>query len=117
MKKVRVILSPDAEEAFLEINRLAPESKENSSLLKAIKSKIELIKNNPHYGAPVSKELIPQDYKNLYEVTNLFHVELSNFWRMDYTLKNNGSEIEIIAFVLSITNHDKYNKVYGYKKN
>jgi hypothetical protein len=33
---------------------------------------------------------------------------------MDYTLRNN--EIEIIAFVLNIMDHDKYNKIYGYKK-
>lgn len=92
MKKVRVILSSNAEFAFKELNELATDSKINNSILKSIKNKVELIKNNPHYGEPVRKELIPKEYFDEYEVTNLFHVELSNFWRMDYTLKNNESE-------------------------
>jgi len=117
MKKVRVVLSSEAELAFKELNALAFESKINSSILKSIKHKVELIKDNPHYGEPVRKELIPKEYIAEYGLTNLFHIELSNFWRMDYTLKNNESEIEIIAFVLNIMNHDKYNQIYGYKKN
>lgn len=103
--------------AFKELNEQASDSKINNSILKSIKNKVELIKINPHYGNPVGKELIPKEYFKEYGVTNLFHVELSNFWRMDYTLKNNGTEIEIIAFVLNIMNHDKYNKIYCYKKN
>jgi len=83
----------------------------------AINNKKELIKTNPHYGEPVAKKLIPKEYLQKYEITNLFHVELPGFWRMDYTLTNNEMKIEIIAFVLSITDHDKYNKIYGYKKN
>ena len=37
-------------------------------------------------------------------------------WRMLYTLTNGETEIEIIAFVLDIMDHDKYNKKFGYKK-
>ena len=116
MKKVRVILSKEAELAFKELNEQAVHSKINKSILKSIKNKVELIKINPHYGDPVKKERIPKKYLEEYSVTNLFHIELSNFWRMDYTLKN-SDEIEVIAFVLSIVDHDKYNKIYCYKKN
>lgn len=34
---------------------------------------------------------------------------------MLYTLTNNETEIEIIAFVLDIFDHDKYNKKFEYK--
>ncbi len=37
------------------------------------------------------------------------------FWRMLYTLTNN-EEVEIIAFVLDILNHQTYNKKFGYQK-
>lgn len=116
MKKVLVILSKEAKESFDELNLKARDSKIDASILKSIKTKIDFIKMNPMYGDPVPKNLIPKEYVEKYGVTNLFHVELASFWRMDYTLKNNDSEIEIIAFVLSITNHEDYNKKYGYQK-
>lgn len=78
-------------------------------LLKSIKQKIEFIKLNPFYGDNVSKKLIPREY----DVQNLWRVELSNFWRMLYTIK--GDQIEIICFVLDIIDHNKYNKLFGYK--
>jgi len=35
---------------------------------------------------------------------------------MLYTLKDGESEIEIIAFVLDIIDHNEYDKKFGYKK-
>jgi hypothetical protein len=115
MKRVRVILSPDAEEVYNYLNKEAPTSKTENTILKAINKKVELIKANPHYGDPISKKLIPQEYKDKYGITNLFRVELPDFWRMLYTLTNGESKIEIIAFVLDIIDHQIYNKKFGYK--
>lgn len=115
MKPVRVILSAEAEEAYSELNRKAPSSKVERSILHSIKKKIELVKANPHYGDPIAKELIPREYKIRYGVTNLFRVELSGFWRMLYTLTNDEAEVEIIAFVLDIVDHREYNRRFGYR--
>ena len=115
MKPVRVILSPDAEEAYNELNSKAANSKIERSILNSIKKKIELVKANPHYGSPMAKGLIPEEYKIKYGVTNLFHVELSSFWRMLYTLTNDETEVEIIAFVLDIIDHKEYDKKFNYK--
>ncbi len=79
MKKVRVILSEEAEEVFRYLNEHASESKIERSILNSIKKKVELIKVNPHYGDPISKKLIPKEYVDKYGITNLFRVELSNF--------------------------------------
>ena len=117
MKSTRVILSQEAEETLAYLEKKSCESKIFKTIFEAINKKKELVKINPHYGQPVAKKLIPKEYKQKYGITNLFHVELPSFWRMDYTLTNNGTELEIIAFVLSITDHDKYNKQYGYRKN
>lgn len=116
MKKVRVILSPEAEEVFNFLNKEAVKSKTEERILKGIKKKVELIKNNPHYGEPISKKKIPNEYVQKYGVSNLFWVELPHFWRMIYTLTNGGTIIEIIAFVLDIMVHPTYNKKFGYKK-
>ncbi|MEA3515031.1 MAG: hypothetical protein U9R34_06130 [Nanoarchaeota archaeon] len=64
-----------------------------------------------------SKEgLIKVLYKKKYGITNLFRVELPGFWRMLYTLTDGKSEIEIIAFVLDVIDHKRYDKKFGYRK-
>ena len=116
-KQVRVILIGEADEAYKKLNEIVgkqkAEGKENSEemqLLKSIKQKIEFIKMNPFYGNNIPKKLIPAEYN----VQNLWRVELSNFWRMLYTIK--GDQIEIICFILDIIDHPTYDKKFGYKK-
>ncbi|MDP1729493.1 MAG: hypothetical protein Q8L27_04790, partial [archaeon] len=75
----------------------------------------ELIRTNIHYGNPIAKDLIPKEYFDKFGITNLFRVELPAFWRMLYTLTNN-EEVEIVAFVLDIINHQDYNKKFGYRR-
>jgi len=69
-------------------------------------------KNTRVIFSPEAEEV----YKIKYGVTNLFRVELPLFWRMLYTLTDGETKIEIIAFVLDIVDHNKYNKKFGYKK-
>ncbi len=90
-------------------------SKTEKIILNAINKKIELIKLNYHFGNPIAKNLIPKEYKEKYGITNLFRVELPNFWRMLYSLIDGETKIEIIAFVLDLINHKNYNKKFGYK--
>lgn len=116
MKMVRIILSEEAEEPYRYLNKHAEGSKIERSILNSINKKVELIKSNPHYGDPISKKMIPAEYIAKYGVTNLFRVELSNYWRMLYTLTNGESVVEIIAFVLDIIDHTKYDKKFGYRK-
>jgi len=115
MKKVRLFLSAEAEEVYRYLNQSAKQSKIEHSILAAFNKKVELIKINPRYGEPIAKKLIPAEYAAKYDITNLFRVELPNFWRMLYSLKNDGSEIEIIAFVLDIIDHKQYDKKFGYR--
>ena len=115
MKKVRVIFSDEAEEVYKHLNAEAPTSKTERMILKAINQKVDLIKANSHFGNPIAKNLIPQEYKTKYGVTNLFRVELPQFRRMLYTLTDGESEIEIIAFVLDVIDHPTYDKKFGYK--
>jgi Txe/YoeB family toxin of Txe-Axe toxin-antitoxin module len=79
-------------------------------LLRSIKTKIEFIRANPFYGENIPKKKIPKEYN----VQNLWHVELSNYWRMLYTVK--GDLIEVFCFILDILDHPRYDKKFGYKK-
>ena len=116
MKTTKIILSPEAEEVYKYLNAQSANSKTERMILNSVNKKIELIKANYHYGEPIAKKLIPEEYKQKYGVTNLFWVELPNFWRMLYTLTDGESEIEIIAFVLDIIDHRLYDKKFGYRK-
>ena len=114
MKSVRIILSPEAEEVYKKLNAESETNKQSRMILKSINQKTELIKQNIHYGNPIAKNLIPEEYKQKYSATNLFRVELPAFWRMLYTLTNN-EDVEIIAFVLDIVDHPTYDDKFGYK--
>ncbi len=116
MKNIKIVLSPQAEEVYKYLNEQSSTSKIERSILNAVNKKIELIKLNPHYGDALAKRLIPQEYIREYEISNLFRVELPNFWRMLYTLTEGESEVEIISFVLDIIDHKDYDKRFGYSK-
>ncbi|MBI2144400.1 hypothetical protein HYU17_04605 [Candidatus Woesearchaeota archaeon] len=120
-KPVRVILLGEADSEYKKLNEMVgqqlmegKESTEEIQLLRSIKQKIDFIKANPFYGNNIPKALIPQEYIGMYKVSNLWRVELANYWRMLYTIK--GDQIEVICFVLDVINHKDYDKKFGYKK-
>lgn len=110
-KEVRVYLKGQAQEAYLELKKR--DDKEAQILLRSIHRLIDILKENPQFGDPVRKQLIPRQFQET-EVQNLYRAELSNYWRMLYTLQ--GTQVEIFCFVLSIMDHKEYDKLFGYKK-
>ncbi|MBS3115312.1 hypothetical protein J4482_01650 [Candidatus Woesearchaeota archaeon] len=109
-KEVKVILKGQAEEAFLELKKRT--DKEAVSILNSIERIKIILKDNPQYGNPLKKELIPENLKRL-GIQNLYRTELSNYWRMLYTIE--GNTVEIFLFVLNIMDHNEYDKMFGYK--
>jgi|SRR3989344_2381556 len=120
-KKVSVKLVGDAEKAFRELNRVVGEqrgkgitSSRDITLLSAINRIFDIIVKNPFYGENAKKDLIPKEYRQKYDADNLFIADLPNYWRMIYTLESD--EIEILAFILDIINHDEYDKKFRFRK-
>ena len=119
-KNIKVILSDEIDPFYRELNGIiskeVKEGTENSfhqQLLKSINRAIELVKINPQIGIQIKKKLIPKQYIKKYGITNLWKFNLLNFWRMLYTIR--GEELEIIAFVIDVLDHKRYNKLFGYK--
>ncbi|MFA5020051.1 MAG: hypothetical protein WC533_03045 [Candidatus Pacearchaeota archaeon] len=108
-KEVRILLKGQARDAYIELKNR--NDKEAKVLLNSIERVKEILKDNPQFGDPIKKELIPNKLKTL-GINNLYRVELSNFWRMLYTLE--GNKVEIFLFVLNIVNHKEYDKLFGY---
>jgi mRNA-degrading endonuclease RelE of RelBE toxin-antitoxin system len=120
-KPVKVMITGDAKEEFERLNATVGEEISNGiitsdhhTLLNSIQQKIGFLKDNPEYGVHIPKDRIPKDYINCYDVNNLWKVNLSGAWRMIYTI--NGSEVEIIALILDIIDHQDYDKKFGYRK-
>ncbi len=86
-------------------------AKMDKQLLKSIHRALDALKTNPFAGDGVQEELWPREFKDL---PNLFRIELSNFWRLLYYVT--GDEVMIVSVVFEICDHDKYNKIFGYKK-
>ena len=58
MKKIRVVLSPEAQEVYNYLNEQASTSKTERTILNAVNKKANLIKVNHHYGKPIAKKLM-----------------------------------------------------------
>ena len=110
-KEIRIILKWKAKDVFLELKKR--EDKESKSILESFNRVKDVLKENPQFGDPIAKDLIPKEFKNA-GIQNLYRVELSNYWRALYTIE--GSKVEVFLFVLSIADHKEYNKLLGYKK-
>lgn len=108
-KEVNVVfINDELEQEFLSLP-------EDDSLKKRIKYIIERIKENPVFGRPIAKRLIPREYLNQ-GVDNAFWVELSKGrgWRLIYSLTPKG-EAEIIAIILEwFTRHKDYERRFKY---
>ncbi len=109
-KEVSIFLKGQAKESFLELKKR--NDKEAKSILNSVERVKEFLQANPQYGNPIAKRLIPKEFKKI-GIKNLYRVELSNYWRMLYTIE--GNQVDILLFILSIIDHPTYNKLFGYK--
>lgn len=109
-KEVRVLLVGQAKQSYLELKER--KDKEAQSIIRSIDRVKDLLKTNPQFGDPLSKDKIPDELRKQ-GIYNLYRAELSNFWRMLYTLE--GNKIEIFVFILRISDHPTYDKFLGYK--
>ena len=112
--KIRVKFLPEVQEIYGELFRKAQRLKIERSILRAIDSKTELLKIDKNYGNPIAKNLIPEEYLLKYEAYNLFRVELPDYWRMLYTIKQSAIDDEIVVWIIDILNHKTYDKKFGY---
>lgn len=109
-KEIKVILSEEATDEYNELNKVVGDelkrevtSSVHQTILRSIDRVRGWLKDNPFAGEQVRKNQIPKQYIEKYEITNLWRMDLSNFWRLIYTIRS--TEVEIINFVLNIVDH------------
>lgn len=115
-KLIKVKYSPVFEEQLKKLRTIIKEkdSKFHIQLLKAIEREKDNLFINPHRGIQIPKRQIPKEYVVKYAITNLWKINLPDYWRMVYTIT--GNELEIISILLEFMDHKTYNKKFGYRK-
>ena len=120
-KEVKIVLSAEAIEEYNELNKIVGNelqrgvtSSVHQSILRSIERAKGWLKENPFAGDQIKKGQMPDYYIQKYGVTNLWRIELSDYWRLIYTIQSN--EVEVIDFVLAIIDHKEYDKKFGYKR-
>ena len=113
-KEIKVKYSPTFAKQLQELEK-STDIKFNKQLLKAIERETNNLFQNPHRGIQIPKKQVPKKYIEEYDVTNLWKINLPDYWRMLYTIT--GNELEIISIILEFMDHKDYNKLFGYKKN
>ena len=110
-QKIKVYLKGNAKESYFLLKDLNDSI--NKTLFKSINHNIDLLFKNPQLGQPIKKKLFPKKLIKQYNVSNLYRLEISDYWRLIYTIKND--DVYILIFILEIVDHKKYNKLFGYK--
>jgi len=119
-KPVEIKFDADAYKEYEELQKAVFEGKKSrkkpsyEQLLNSINNALRNIKADYKYGDLIPRKYISKSTIERYGTVKIFRVELIGFWRLLYTII--GDEAKIIAFILEYMDHDRYNKIFGYKK-
>lgn len=119
-KEVEVRFDEEAYKEYEELQEFVAEGKSSrkkptyEQLLSSINTAIKNLKADPYYGDLIPRKYISKGVIQRYGTDKILRAELVGYWRLLYTLI--GEEVKIIAFILEFMDHDKYNKIFGYKK-
>lgn len=119
-KEVIVQFDADAYNEFVELQESVANNRPSCSdpnygqLLSSINNAIRNLKADPFYGNLIPRKYLSKGVTARYGTDKIFRVELVGYWRLLYTVI--GDETKIIAFILEYMDHDKYDKIFGYKK-
>ena len=86
---------------------------EELKLYQSIEGAIKEIEADPLSGIKIPRQVWPKKYIREYNIRNLWKHNLSDAWRLIYTLE--GTEVEIVAIILEWFPHKEYEKHFKYK--
>lgn len=84
----------------------------DTRLKKEIEEALNTLKNDAFFGRNVKKKLIPKEFKQKYQVENLWIYNLRKDWRLIYTITS--SEVEVLAIVLDWMDHKDYERIFKF---
>jgi len=88
------------------------ESISDKEFKEEIEKAIIKLKEEPACGIHIPKKLWPKEYIQLYDITNLWKIDLRNGCRIIYTIKND--ELRILCVILDCFSHKGYERKFKY---
>ena len=96
-----------------ELERNFNELKDDDPIKKTIVQAIKDLKENAFFGVQIPKRLSQKEYVQKYSINNLWKYDLSNGWRLIYTVTPEN-EVELIAAILEWFDHKNYERKFKY---
>jgi hypothetical protein len=93
-------------------DKLAEGRGEEQEIYNLVLRAIEKLEIDPFIGERVPKYLIPEYYIKRYGANNLRKYNLSDSWRLIYTIV--GTDVLIVSIILEWMNHKEYERRFGY---
>ncbi len=115
MYRVRLVKPVAARKREIE-EQLALGNRSNEREYKLLLKGIGKLKVDYRSGVHISRKRHKKAfeyYHGKYGIENLWKLNVSRDWRMVYTVVTDG--LDIISFILDLTDHKRYNKIFGYK--
>ena len=99
-KAIRIKYSPVFESQLGKLREAVRQKgiKFDRQLLKAIEREKDYLLIDQHRGIQIPKDRIPHEYIAEYGISNLWKIDLPDYWRMLYTITGNEVEIIIILY-------------------
>jgi len=85
---------------------------DNALLLKWLNDAFDKLAVNAFSGIQIQKRLIPSEYIELYDIDNLWKLNLPKGWRLLYSVARD--EIWIISIILDWFDHKEYEELFRY---
>lgn len=111
MKTTIKFVDDEVKDSF---KKLSEGKNEEKQLLKHITSAFEKLEKNYEKGSKIPRKIWPKEYVEKYNIDNLWKINLSNAWRLIYTIK--ADNITILAIILEWLKHKEYEKKFNYTK-
>jgi len=99
----------NVKKAFYELEKGDNLEKE---LFRFISQAMDNIEENAFCGVQIPKKQIPKEYMQRYLVGNLWKYDLTNAWRLIYSIS--GGKAVVVSIVLEWMSHKDYERRFNY---
>jgi|SRR3989344_2752323 len=96
-------------EAFYKLENGDDQERE---LFKLINQALDNIEENAFCGIQIPKKLVPKEYTQKYDITNLWKYDLPKGWRIIYSIVRD--EVVVVSLVLEWFDHKNYERRFNY---
>ena len=96
-------------EAFYKLENGDDQKRE---LFKLINQALDNIEENAFCGIQIPKKLVPKEYTQKYDITNLWKYDLPKGWRIIYSIVRD--EVVVVSLVLEWFDHKNYERRFNY---